>query len=103
MSSSFACLNFDLSIMTIDRKIIILFRNLSNLNALKEQILCDFNNTLASARARSVSSISSTTSRSLKYDEPPRVAQPSSFDILNICYALLIRTLDLLHRLTLND
>ncbi|CAF5229445.1 unnamed protein product, partial [Rotaria magnacalcarata] len=86
MSSSFACLNFDLSIMTIDRKIIILFRNISNLNALKEQILCDFNNTLASAR--SVSSISSTTSRSLKYDEPPRVAQPSSFDILNICYAL---------------
>ncbi|CAM4847103.1 unnamed protein product, partial [Rotaria magnacalcarata] len=53
--------------------------------------------------ARSVSSISSTTSRSLKYDEPPRVAQPSSFDIFNICYALLIRTLDLLHRLTLND
>ncbi|CAF3420652.1 unnamed protein product, partial [Rotaria socialis] len=38
---------------------------------LKEYILDDFNNTLTSAR--SVSSISLTTSRSLNYDEPPRV------------------------------
>ncbi|CAF3276736.1 unnamed protein product, partial [Rotaria socialis] len=53
--------------------------------------------------ARSVSSISSTTSRPSKYDELPRIDQPSSFDILKICYALLIRTFDLLHRLTLND
>ncbi|CAF4294339.1 unnamed protein product [Rotaria magnacalcarata] len=58
-------------------------------------------NTLTSVR--SVSSISSTTSRSLNYDELPRVDQSSSFDILKICYALLIRILDLLHRLILND
>ncbi|CAF4346808.1 unnamed protein product [Rotaria socialis] len=70
-------------------------------DALKKDILDNFNNTLTSVR--SVSSISSTTSRSLNYDELPRVDQPSSFDILKICYALLIRTLDLLHRLTLND
>ncbi|CAM4933272.1 unnamed protein product [Rotaria socialis] len=41
------------------------------LDTLKEYILDDFNNTLTSAR--SVSSISLTTSRSLNYDEPPRV------------------------------
>ncbi|CAF3489145.1 unnamed protein product, partial [Rotaria socialis] len=52
---------------------------------------------------RPASSISSTTFGSLKCDEPVRVDQLSSFDILKICYALLIRTLDLLHRLTLND
>ncbi|CAF1410192.1 unnamed protein product [Rotaria magnacalcarata] len=81
----------------------------SNSDALKEQILDDFNNTLTSAR--SVSSISSATSNgyrnpsqwSLKYDEPPQVDQPSSFDILDFCYALLIGTLDLLRRLTLKD
>ncbi|CAF1605052.1 unnamed protein product [Rotaria magnacalcarata] len=52
-----------------------------------EQILDDFNNTLTSTR--SVSSISSTTSISLKYDESPQGDQPSTFDILDFCYALL--------------
>ncbi|CAF4840817.1 unnamed protein product [Rotaria socialis] len=71
------------------------------LDALKERMLDNFNNILANAR--SVSSISSTTFGSLKCDEPVRVDQLSSFDILKICYALIIRTLDLLHQLTLND
>ncbi|CAF5223444.1 unnamed protein product, partial [Rotaria magnacalcarata] len=44
----------------------------------------DINNTLTSARF--VSSISSTTSRPLKYDEPSQVDQPSSFDILDFFY-----------------
>ncbi|CAF1083476.1 unnamed protein product [Rotaria sp. Silwood1] len=81
-----------------------------NKERLKEQILEDFNNTMTSAR--SVSSISSATSNgyrypsqwSLKYDESPQqIEQPSSFDILDYCYAILLGTLDLLRRLTLKD
>ncbi|CAF5171434.1 unnamed protein product, partial [Rotaria magnacalcarata] len=44
----------------------------------------DINNTLTSARF--VSSISSTTSRSLKYDESSQVNQPASFHILDFFY-----------------
>ncbi|CAF3018794.1 unnamed protein product [Rotaria sp. Silwood2] len=82
----------------------------SNRDGLKEQILDDLNNTMTSAR--SVSSISSATSNgyrhpsqwSLKYDESsPQLDQPSSFDILDFCYAILLGTLDLLRRLTLKD
>jgi hypothetical protein len=57
---------------------------ISNLDFLKEQILDDFNNTLTSTR--SISSISSATSRFLKYDESPQVDQPSSFDIFDFFY-----------------
>lgn len=42
-------------------------------------------------------------SRSLKYEETSQVDQPSSFDVLDFCYALLVGTLDLLRRLTLKD
>ncbi|CAF1561437.1 unnamed protein product, partial [Rotaria magnacalcarata] len=44
----------------------------------------DINNRLTSASF--VSSISSTTSRSLQYDEPSQVDPPSSFDILDFFY-----------------
>jgi hypothetical protein len=63
------------------------------------------------ASARSVSSISSATSNgyrhpsqwSLKPDESPQCDQPSSFDILDFCYTILIGTFDLLRRLTVKD
>lgn len=77
--------------------------------------------------ARSVSSISSATSngyrhpsqwfvilsrrinysmfyfRSLRPDESPQFDQPSSFDILDFCYTILLGTFDLLRRLTVKD
>jgi len=42
-------------------------------------------------------------SRSLKPDESPQFDQPSSFDILDFCYTILIGTFDLLRRLTVKD
>jgi hypothetical protein len=97
-----------------------------NLDKTKEQVHDDFNNTMTSAR--SVSSISSATSngyrhpsqwfdlitlksinsiidysRSSKHDESPQFDQPSSFDILDYCYSILIGTFDLLRRLTIKD
>jgi hypothetical protein len=41
--------------------------------------------------------------RSLKPDESPQSEQPSSFDILDFCYTILIGTFDLLRRLTVKD
>ncbi|CAF3787789.1 unnamed protein product [Rotaria magnacalcarata] len=57
---------------------------LSVLKTLVSSVPNDINNTLASARF--VSSISSTISRSLEYDESSQVNQPSSFDILDFFY-----------------
>lgn len=41
--------------------------------------------------------------RSLKPDESPQFDQPSSFDILDFCYTILLGTFDLLRRLTVKD
>ena len=41
--------------------------------------------------------------RSLKPDESPQLEQPSSFDILDFCYTILLGTFDLLRRLTVKD
>ncbi|CAF3588391.1 unnamed protein product, partial [Adineta steineri] len=81
----------------------------SNSDGTKEQTQDDFNNTITSAR--SVSSINSATSNgyrypsqwSLKHDESPQLDQPSSFDILDFCYTILLGTFDLLRRSTLKD
>jgi hypothetical protein len=41
--------------------------------------------------------------RSLKHDQSPQLDQPSSFDILDYCYAILLGTFDFLRWLTLKD
>jgi hypothetical protein len=42
-------------------------------------------------------------SRSLKPDESPQLDPPSSFDILDFCYTILVGTFDLLRRLVVKD
>lgn len=43
------------------------------------------------------------TFRSFKQDEPMHLEQPSSFDILDFCYSILVGTFDLLRRLTIKN
>ncbi|CAF3781198.1 unnamed protein product [Rotaria magnacalcarata] len=59
-----------------------------------EEILDNSNNKLASTRF--VSSISSTTSSALKYDESPQIDQPSSFHTFDFYYGRLVVRLHLL-------